>query len=138
MDIEERILILEKALWITTTATSFILFAACQVVGTSTMADAGTDANTDNDGNFDASADSESNTDSDSKPNCEPTEIEFWLTTLNKSALIEKQDSISIVSDLSNQDAVIKVDGTKEFQPIDGFGYTLTGGSAIHLRKRLP
>lgn len=129
------ILILERTLWITATATSFILFAACQVIGISRMADAGTDANTENDGDTDASADSESNTDSDSKPNCEPTEIEFWLTTLNKSALIEKQDSISIVSDLSNQDAIIKVDGTKEFQPIDGFGYTLTGGSAIHLRK---
>lgn len=37
-----------------------------------------------------------------------------------------------------NPSFVIEVDGSKKFQTIDGFGYTLTGGSALHISRMEP
>ena len=34
---------------------------------------------------------------------------------------------------VENQDPTIEIDPTKTYQTIDGFGYTLTGGSAMHI-----
>ncbi len=62
-------------------------------------------------------------------------EAELWLTTLDKKALLEKSElSISAASDAPDSN-VIHVDSSRTFQEIDGFGYTLTGGSALHLYK---
>ncbi|WP_417884552.1 glycoside hydrolase family 30 protein [Zunongwangia sp.] len=61
--------------------------------------------------------------------------IEIWLTTLDKKSLLEKRDlQISSKEDFS-PDATISIDPSKTYQEIDGFGYTLTGGSALHLNK---
>ena len=61
--------------------------------------------------------------------------IEIWLTTLDKKSLLEKRDlQISAKEDFS-PDATISIDPSKTYQEIDGFGYTLTGGSALHLNK---
>jgi glucosylceramidase len=62
--------------------------------------------------------------------------ITMWLTTGDRAALLEKQQSI-LFSDSSNSQAVIEVDTTRRFQTIDGFGYALTGGSADLIHRKL-
>jgi len=54
----------------------------------------------------------------------------FWLTTGNKSALLEKQAAALNFGTAENSLPTIEVNETQKFQTIDGFGYTLTGGSA--------
>lgn len=61
------------------------------------------------------------------------TEAILFLTTSDKSALLEKVEGRvkSISSPANNK--VIEINSSISFQEIDGFGYTLTGGSAIVL-----
>jgi glucosylceramidase len=59
----------------------------------------------------------------------DPNNIESWLTTGDKSALLQKQTPISFGTAGNNQ-PFIDIDTTAIFQSIDGFGYTLTSGSA--------
>jgi glucosylceramidase len=58
------------------------------------------------------------------------SEMEFWLTRGDQSALLQKQNSTLVFGNIANTDPNIEVDSTKQYQKIDGFGYTLTGGSA--------
>jgi glucosylceramidase len=58
--------------------------------------------------------------------------VEVWLTTSDKSALFQKQ-STALSFGPRAQGTTIEVDSTQKFQPIDGFGFALTGGSAQHL-----
>jgi glucosylceramidase len=60
-------------------------------------------------------------------------DVSFYLTTGNKSALLQKQNVTLSFAAPSNSNPTIDVDSTQTFQRIDGFGYTLTGGSAIHI-----
>lgn len=64
-------------------------------------------------------------------------EVDFWLTKGDKSALLEKQSTILSFGTVANAFPVINVDSAAVFQQIDGFGYTLTGGSA-QLINNLP
>jgi glucosylceramidase len=57
-------------------------------------------------------------------------EMDFWLTKGNQSAVLQKQTSVLAFGTAYNTYANIEVDDSKVFQTIDGFGYTLTGGSA--------
>jgi glucosylceramidase len=58
----------------------------------------------------------------------------FYLTKPDKSALFEKQETgISIATD--NSLTTIEVNTDKTFQEMDGFGFTLTGGSAFHINN---
>ncbi len=64
-------------------------------------------------------------------------EMKAWITNLDQSLLFAQQK----VEDLNVKDdsvTVITIDDTKRYQEIDGFGYTLTGGSAIHLNGMNP
>ena len=57
----------------------------------------------------------------------------LYITTLDQRSLLEE-----IPIDRENPlpiHVTINVDTTKLFQEMDGFGYTLTGGSALHLQK---
>ncbi len=63
------------------------------------------------------------------------SDIEFWLTSGNKFALLQKQNAILNFSSTANSDAVIEIDTIQTYQTIDGFGYTLTGGSALLINK---
>ncbi len=72
---------------------------------------------------------------------CSPSrpEVENWLTnTRNGSVLFEKQ--LPIPWDASNDVATvtIEIDSNQRYQTIDGFGFTLTGGSAYHLIRMSP
>ncbi|MBC7615220.1 MAG: glucosylceramidase [Pedobacter sp.] len=57
-------------------------------------------------------------------------EVSFWLTRGDRSALLQKQNVALNFSATNNGNSTIEVDETQVFQSIDGFGYTLTGGSA--------
>ncbi len=57
-------------------------------------------------------------------------DMDFWLTKADESVKLQKQSSILSFGTSMNQYPVIRVDETAAFQTIDGFGYTLTGGSA--------
>ncbi len=60
---------------------------------------------------------------------------EIWLTNPDKSALLTRQEMALAFSAAapSGTEATIEVDDHQKFQPIDGFGFALTGGSAQHL-----
>lgn len=53
----------------------------------------------------------------------------LWVTMPDKSVLFEEQ----VIKPAKNADATITIDPSKTYQTMDGFGYTLTGGSAKHL-----
>ena len=55
-------------------------------------------------------------------------QIEVWLTKGDESAKLQQQKSLPFNS-VSNQFQSIVIDDTQKFQTVDGFGYTLTGGS---------
>ena len=56
--------------------------------------------------------------------------VGLWLTTGDQRALLARQNVSLTFSDASDQRQTIDIDDTQQFQSIDGFGYTLTGGSA--------
>lgn len=57
-------------------------------------------------------------------------EIDFWLTTQNETVKMQKQTTVLAFGTSANQLPNIDVDENSVYQSIDGFGYTLTGGSA--------
>ena len=57
--------------------------------------------------------------------------VEKWLTKTDKSVLFQKQVETHTFSKISNISPSIYVDDSKVFQKMDGFGYTLTGGSTM-------
>lgn len=63
-------------------------------------------------------------------------EVSIWLTYPDRTFLFSKVTPLSFRS-ASASDIVLKVDTTQRFQEIDGFGYSLTGGSAMLLNKEL-
>ena len=62
-------------------------------------------------------------------------EVDFWLTNGAKKTLLQKQTGVLTFGITTNFYPVISVDDTQTFQTIDGFGYTLTGGSVQSINK---
>lgn len=60
---------------------------------------------------------------------------ELWLTSLDGSVLLEHVDLSQEDPQSKDATTVITIDSSKTFQTMDGFGYTLTGGSAMHIQK---
>ncbi|WP_316771800.1 glycoside hydrolase family 30 protein [Pedobacter frigiditerrae] len=58
------------------------------------------------------------------------SDVSFWLTKGDKSVLLQKQNVALNFSNTNNSNTTIEVDANQVYQTIDGFGYTLTGGSA--------
>ena len=54
--------------------------------------------------------------------------IEYWLTKGDGSVKLQQQNSLQFSTD-NNSFPIIEIDDTQKFQTVDGFGYTLTGGS---------
>ncbi|RZJ69748.1 MAG: glucosylceramidase, partial [Flavobacterium sp.] len=73
-----------------------------------------------------------STTSQHNKPETLPvkSEVGFWLTKGDQSQLLSKQNVALNFSETTNANPTIEVDPSTTFQEIDGFGYTLTGGSA--------
>lgn len=63
-----------------------------------------------------------------------PATVEMWLTKGDQSVLLQEQNKLAF-SNPSNNNPFIDVDSSTAMQDIDGFGYTLTGGSAELIHK---
>lgn len=61
--------------------------------------------------------------------------VELWLTDPDGTARFQKQATGSPPPRISNTLPTIEVDASQSYQVIDGFGFTLTGGSAHHLMR---
>ncbi|MBC6698181.1 glycoside hydrolase family 30 protein [Hymenobacter puniceus] len=70
-------------------------------------------------------------------PPAGPSQVALWLTTTDQTALFQKSTLALNFLTPVGQNPTIVVDTTQTFQGIDGFGYTLTGGSA-QLLNQLP
>lgn len=61
------------------------------------------------------------------------TKIDVWLTNPDKSALFAHQDKQLHFGSATNDNPVIKIDDKQTYQSMVGFGFALTGGSAMHI-----
>ncbi len=61
--------------------------------------------------------------------------IEFWLTKSDQTALLEKQSAKLAFGAKAKGLSIVEIDENKTFQMIDGFGYSLTGGSALVINR---
>lgn len=57
----------------------------------------------------------------------------LYLTTLDKQFLLHKK--AVTFDDVESADVTLTIDPKKSYQEMDGFGYTLNGGSAMHLQN---
>lgn len=64
------------------------------------------------------------------------SQVQTWLTNPDRTSLF-KPGALKVLS-ISNAATVVEVDPTRKFQTMDGFGFTLTGGSAQHLVRMNP
>ena len=71
-----------------------------------------------------------SNTTTPTNPPVVTSEVDFWLTKGDQSVLLQKQSTTLFFGTTANSNPTITVDTTQKYQAIDGFGYTLTSGSA--------
>lgn len=62
-------------------------------------------------------------------------DVALWLTNADESVLFEQQEVVLNFGADQSEHPTITIDKSKTFQTIDGFGYTLTGGSALHINK---
>ena len=62
-------------------------------------------------------------------------EVDYWLTNGAKNTFLQKQTGILTFGSTYNVYPNIEVDATQTYQTIDGFGFTLTGGSAQSINK---
>jgi glucosylceramidase len=58
------------------------------------------------------------------------TDIEFWLTKSDQSVKLEKQSAILKFGTSFNNYNSVEINDATTYQEMEGFGYTLTGGSA--------
>ncbi|MDR6942227.1 glycoside hydrolase family 30 protein [Mucilaginibacter pocheonensis] len=61
------------------------------------------------------------------------TGASLWLTKADRSVLFEKQKDALYFKPLNSNNFTISIDDKQTYQPIDGFGFALTGGSAMHI-----
>ncbi|HRG18262.1 MAG TPA: glycoside hydrolase [Flavobacterium lutivivi] len=73
-----------------------------------------------------------SSPDNGNEPEPTPTtnDVIFWLTKGNETVKLQKQNTVLGFTTNPNSYPTIEVNQNQTFQTIDGFGYTLTGGSA--------
>lgn len=62
-------------------------------------------------------------------------DVAAWMTTGDQTALLQKQTVVLSFGTTANAFPFIDVDSTQQYQSIDGFGYTLTGGSAYVINR---
>ncbi|WP_152559898.1 glycoside hydrolase family 30 protein [Hymenobacter sp. IS2118] len=63
------------------------------------------------------------------------SQIAAWVTNADKSSLFARQRVVLNFNAAANSNPIIAVDTTQRFQTMDGFGYTLTGGSTQVLSR---
>ena len=62
-------------------------------------------------------------------------EIDFWLTKADQTVLLQKQNTVLYFGTTASTNTFIDVDSTQKYQTVDGYGYTLTGGSAALINR---
>jgi len=62
-------------------------------------------------------------------------DIDFWVTRGDRSALLQKSAAGLMFDARLTDRPLIEVDTTRRFQSMDGFGFALTGGSALLIDK---
>jgi glucosylceramidase len=72
-----------------------------------------------------------------SKSSPEQGQGTVWLTTPDKTALLQEVPEEFSFEDETHSLPTIEVDPTKTFQTMDGFGFALTGGSAWLINQKL-
>ena len=83
-----------------------------------------------------SSTETEGATDDPIKPPVELTnDMDLWVTKGDRSLELEKQTTILSFGTKPNTFSKIEVSESQSFQSIDGFGFTLTGGSAEVINK---
>jgi len=60
--------------------------------------------------------------------------VELWTTSADQTNLLYKK-SLDFATGQDDRFTTIQIDTTLELQPIEGFGYTMTGGSAMLLHQ---
>ncbi len=60
--------------------------------------------------------------------------VSSFITTGDQSALLQKKVDLNFAT-VANSNPFIDVDSTQTFQTVDGFGFTLTGGSAAVINQ---
>ena len=65
-----------------------------------------------------------------SEPSGSTNDMDFWLTKGDRSAELAKQSGNLSFGSSPNSYANIEIDESKTYQTVDGFGFSLTGGSA--------
>ncbi|MGB8190387.1 MAG: glycoside hydrolase family 30 beta sandwich domain-containing protein [Chitinophagaceae bacterium] len=71
-------------------------------------------------------------------PTTTKSDVDFWLTQGDQSVLFKKQSGNLMWSTSGGSTNIVEADTTQTFQGIDGFGYTLTGGSATLINALAP
>ncbi|MXV14798.1 glucan endo-1,6-beta-glucosidase [Pedobacter sp. HMF7056] len=56
--------------------------------------------------------------------------VSIWMTTGDKSKLLQQQGNVTFAADAGSNATTVTVDENSSFQNIDGYGFTLTQGSA--------
>jgi glucosylceramidase len=84
---------------------------------------------------YNCSSSSDNDNGDPTNPNPDPidpgtNEVDFWMTNNAATVKLAKQTTILDFGTIANAFATIEVNASSTFQTIDGFGYTLTGGSA--------
>lgn len=80
-----------------------------------------------------------SDTTKDTNPPAPPpvsgTQIEAWFTKADQTALLQKQLTNLVFSSPTNNLTNLEIDSASALQSVDGFGYSLTGGSAYLINR---
>lgn len=63
------------------------------------------------------------------------SDVRVWITTGDRQKLLEPQQELAFID--TTMQMAIEVDTSTRYQDIDGFGYTLTGGSADLINEEL-
>lgn len=71
------------------------------------------------------------------KPVAASNEVNFWITNGDQSSLLKKQTPV-LFATTNNSNFNIEVDENQSYQTVDGFGYTLTGGSVEVINQLSP
>lgn len=78
---------------------------------------------------------SDNNNGNNPPPGSGTNDMSAWLTYGDQSVLLQKQNGTLSFNTIQNNSLFIEVDSTQTFQTIDGFGFTLTGGSAFVINQ---
>ncbi len=70
-------------------------------------------------------------------PSSTQSDIEVWLTSFDKSTLFTKLSKPYTFGASTNGNPTIEIDTAQTYQTLDGFGFTLMGGSAYLLNQKL-